>query len=303
MRQALHLSIVLLGSLLGCLGQDYFPLEVGNQWVYRASGPGEARVVEVTRTEVLEDGNAWHLLEGWPGGSHWIRMSPDGKVIQFDRELRIEKLWYDFSAEEGREYVPSLPGTGGASIGSRSSRYNGPIGSHGNALRIDYKAADVASLEREYFIPYVGLVSRVESTGNGTVTYDLIYSRTGGVTVVSGPEISFGLAVDPALRTPVGRITVRNTTGRPYTLTYPSGQIFEFVVKDAGGETVYVWSADKIFPAGFQTENLTGEKQYVITLPSRLRAGRYTAEAWLTTYSPANKTFFASVGFELENGR
>ena len=310
----------------GAAQPDYFPLHVGDQWIYRVKGIGQAGAtltLEVTRAEVL-NGRYWHLISGFPEGDYWVRMDEDGSLVSYDPDLNAETLWYAFQSPEGDTYPTSLPGVccGLAMVASRNAEYRGPIGWFDYALEIQYPGVFQVGIERDVFLPYVGLVHRTQATGGPTyAVYDLIYSSLGGVTYVSEAEVSFGLTLDrsvyvagleppvdlnPSVPRMIARLTLRNTGDEPVSLVFPSGQDYDLVIRDENGETVYRWSEGRFFTAMVGTVMFgPGEKNFALLIPladkggNPLPAGRYTAEAWLATTPPAG--FSASAAFEIRH--
>jgi hypothetical protein len=264
---------------------------------------------------------AYYRLQVSPGGDYWVRSTEDGSLVAYDPDRNEEKLWYAFQAPEGLPYTTFLPGVccGRAVIASRSANYRGPIGEFSSALEVRYPDVFQVGLDRELFLPYVGMVYRLAATGGPSIaTYDLVYARLGGVTVVSAREHSFGLSldnsvyyadlmppVDPRRAVPLmtARLSIRNTA-EPIPLTFPSGQTFEFVIRNEKGDVLYRWSDGKAFTLAIRTETFgAGEKNHVVQV--RLGAdgkpwpqGRYVAEGWLTTMGV--RAYSASVGFELK---
>jgi hypothetical protein len=134
----------------------------------------------------------------------------------------------------------------------------------------------------------------------------------------SRPQLSFGLALDgsvytvnrmppvpspPPVPTLTARLTLRNSA-QPITLTFPSGQTYDFVIRTEAGAVVYRWSDGRAFTQVFRTETFgPGEQTYTIATPlsgadrNPLPQGKYVAEGWLTTQG--GKTFDASAGFEI----
>ncbi len=317
------LTVLLLGGLTWAAHPDYFPLHVGNQWVYRGSGTrGESTLVlEITRTAEF-NGRVYWLLHGLPGADYWLRMDDAGTLWAYNPDRSSEEVWYAFQASEGQPYTTAVPGNccGRGMVSSRKAAYKGPIGEVDYALEVRYPGVFQVGLDREVFLPYIGMVHRTQATGGPTyATYDLIYSRTGGVTVIAEPELSFGLTLDQSLYTanlmpPVdpqrsvplltARLTLRNTTPHPVQLTFPSGQTYDLVIRNEKGEVVYRWSDGKFFTMAIRNESFSGEKNWVITV--RLGAegkpwppGKYVAEGWLTATAP--RSFSASVGFEIRH--
>ena len=311
-----------LAWLMPAAHPDYFPLHVGNQWVYRAGVTRTDGILtlEITRTGQFAGRTYW-LLHGLPQGDFWLRMDEEGNLWAYSPERNQEELWYAFQKAEGEEYRTALPGSlSRAVIASRKAVYKGPIGEVDYALEIRYPGVFQVGIERELFLPYIGMVHRKQNVGGpATVSYDLIYSRTGGVTVVSAPEVSFSLTLDSAvyhanLMPPVdpqravptmtARLTLRNTTGVPVELVWPSGQRYDFQIRNEKGEVVWRWSEGKAFILVFGTESFTGERNYteLIRLGDAsgkpFPQGKYVLEGWLVTQP---RTYFAAAAFEIRH--
>jgi hypothetical protein len=197
------------------------------------------------------------------------------------------------------------------------------VGEFDRALEIDYPPSGCADagITNEKYLAYIGLLQRTYSSIAGPRPYDLIYARVGGVTVVSERELTFSLTLDRAVYTanlmpPVdpltsvprmtARLTLRNTQEQPVRLTFPSGQIFDLAVRNAGGDVVLSWSANKVFPQVVTTIEVgPGEKNWVLEMQLAdangrpLPEGRYTAEGWLAT--TGGKRYAATAGFEIRH--
>jgi len=81
-------------------------------------------------------------------------------------------------------------------------------------------------------------------------------------------------------------LQVTNGTSAPVTVTFPSGQTYDFSVSD-GANTLWSWSADRSFMQAIRTETLSpGETQThaeTWRVPAGLRGRTLTARAWLTS--------------------
>lgn len=317
-------SFVLLAGLAFAASPDYLPLETGNQWIYRAAGRPETFVVEVVRAEVM-NGRVYSVVRGLQDGEVWLRIDDGGTMYGYDPDSRREGVFAAFGAPEGSEYDSVIgPCNRRARLVSRNARYEGPVGQFTTALRIAYPpgACADAGITEEFYLPWVGLVRRTLTTIAGPVTYDLIYAQLGGVTVISGSELSFGVAldshtyvanlmppVDPRRAVPsmVLRMNLRNWTAAPLAINFPSGQSYDVVIRNARDEVVYRWSEGKAFIQVFRQERLEPrrERNYVVTVrladkeDRPLPAGRYTAEAWLAT--EGGKRYAATAGFEIQH--
>ena len=302
---------------------DYFPLHPGNQWVYRCSGLcGEPLLVAgVTRADYIA-GRWYSVLQGFGGREAFLRQDENGTVWSLDRATGQESRWYSFFTPVGQSYDTSIdPCTRRATVSSRNNRYEGPAGAFPDTLQILYPPGPCmdAGLTEEIFYRWTGLMRRTETTIGGPRTYDLIYARTSGVTVISQPELHFSLTldkpvytvnlmppVDPVASIPrfTARLTLRNTTDKPVILDFASGQRYDLEIKDEKGAVVYRWSDGRAFTMVLGRETFgPGEKNFVIVerLAGKdgrpLAQGKYTAEAWIT--NSGSQSFRASVGLEV----
>jgi hypothetical protein len=137
----------------------------------------------------------------------------------------------------------------------------------------------------ETVLPYVGLAQRRMSNIAGEVVWDLIYTRLGGFTSFAEPERSFQAALNGtrfATNDPITvRMSLRNTTGTPLELTFPSGQDFDVVIRNEKGDEVYRWSNGRAFTLAIRTLRFSGEKNYSVAVRPGLPAGTYTLTASL----------------------
>jgi hypothetical protein len=303
-------------------GPDYFPLHQGNQWVYRCSGAcaEPLAVAEIAGTAYLH--GRWYSHYRGLGTAAWLRQDAEGSVWAFDPATGTESRWYAFSASEGQGYATTLdPCSTRAAMASRAYAYQGPAGVFPETLRLVYSGPCVdAGLTEEVFYRWTGLMRRTETTVAGPRTWELIYARTGGVTVRSAPELSVSLTldrcvytanlmppVDPATSIPklTARLTVRNTTSTPVTLDLPDGIRFCMrVQKDgsqAGALSYSACSRDTSSPA--EEIIALGEKNYLLVFRlatpqgAPLPEGAYTVTAWLS--KDPDSGFSASAGFEV----
>ena len=291
---------------------DYFPLHVGNQWVYRQVGRvgGAPVVVDIPRTETFNN-QTYSVVRGLGESTLYLRMAENGTLFAYDPETRQEGVWAAFSTPEGERFRTVVdPCSNTAFMQSRNARVTVPAGEFTNALKIHYPAANCADagLSADAFVPYIGLVERESITIAGPRYLRLVYARVGGVTVLSEPEVGFGLTLDkqqygeedPLVAT--ARLTLRSTQAEPIELTFPTGQRFDLVIKDASGKEYARWSDGRVFPQAVGVERIgPGERNWVIEMPlsvggERLAPGRYIAEAFLTTQP---RIYMASVGFEV----
>ena len=286
------LALIGLLPVLVAAQPDYWPLQVGNQWTYRSSPRGDPFTVEVTDTQTA-GGQTYFVVQGLPTGIAWLRMSDDGTLYTYTGSG--EAVWAAFGAAEGQSYATAIaPCNARAVVRSKAAKLNIPIGQFDNGLAIDYPPSGCADagLTAEAYLPYIGLVQRVQTSIAGPVTYDLVYARLNdGLTIVTAPEQSFTVGLDavvyPVGGTATARLTLRNTQAQPVSLTFPSGQRFDVVVRNGKGDVVYQWSRGKAFTMLYGTLAVTGEKTWTAEFAVPAEAGKYTVEAWLASDPPA----------------
>ena len=307
-----HILLLAAAAGLSAQSPDYFPLHVGNQWVYRATGvaAGGPVVVDIPRSEVL-NGRSYAVVRGLDPNEARLRMDADGTLYSYDIQTRQESVWAVFSAAAGSTYRTFIhPCNRTALVESREDSVSTPAGEFSGALTIGYPPGNCADagLTGEAYLPWIGLVQRSSTTIAGQRTLSLAYARVGGVTVLSEPEASFGMALDrtmysrpPAIPVLTARLTLRVTQGGPLELRFASGQRFELIINNDLGEVMLRWSEGRGFAQVLGTERIENrEKNYVVQLPlsqgnMRLKPGSYVAEGWLTTMG--EKRYVARVGF------
>ncbi len=286
---------------------DYFPLQVGNQWIYQSTGAGASnQIIEATGTRTLDSGQTYYLVSGFAGDSLPIRRTADNKLVRLN-DTGNEDVLVDFGADTGREFPSAIDAcTNAGTIQSISAPYKGPIGQFDETLVTAYRGncAD-AGIQREQYLAFVGLLQRVQTSIAGPRVYDLVYARVGGALQVSAPLVSFALSLDNKTYKPgdkmTARLTLRNTQPQPLVLEFSSGQEYDVVIQDSAGKEVYRWSAGKMFAQLMHNVSVAGEKNWVvdITLAAPLPAGKYAVQAWLTTTGTPSKKYSASSGFDV----
>ena len=298
----------------------YFPLAPGNSWTYQVDRLGPVDGVTIEVGDAVEiDGVTYFSVRGLGGAASLLRTDSAGRVFQYRTEERREALWFDFAAPVGGMWTPELPGgcTGEATLASRNQPVSVPAGTFRETATIQYGPSDCADagVTEDVFAAGVGLLRRTEITIAGPRTMSLARARVNGRTI-EGTGLSFSVRIDqpsytpnmmppvePGQAIPVLKATamVENSSNIPLEITFPSPQLFDLSIRNAAGETVYTWSADKLFPAVI-TEVKLGRRVFETEVP--LGSGRepwapgvYILEAWLT--KPDGKAFSASVGFEI----
>ena len=298
------LLFVSAATVLSAATPEYFPLQVGNSWVYRAS-VGRLNRVQTISVDAIEsvNGRAYFRVQFFER-SLLVRTADDGSLYEYDPESRQERLWLPFAAAEGQKTDSQFePCTKSATVRSKSAKVKGPLGEFDNVLQLTYEpVCGDAGVSYQYFLPYIGLLEQESSNIAGAHRHELIYSRTGS-TAVDVNQVAFTVALDAQTYRAredtemFVRLTLRNTRPEPVILNFPSGQSFDVKLYNAQGDTVYVWSADKLFLQAVRTERISGERSWALTIPiADLAPGRYTAEVLLTTQP---RSYSAVAAFEV----
>lgn len=264
---------------------DYLPLQAGNTWVYRSKAG--SFTVETGQPSTF-GGNEYFSVRGFPSAPElWLRNTPEGRIMKWDSVVGQERIWLDTSTPAGAYSPTSVDRCTAASrIESREAKYEGPVGEFTTVLAVSYIAGPCgdAGLIADYFLPWVGLLRRVEQSIAGPRSYDLIYARLGGVTVISAPESGFGLSLTQTHGSLDARLALRHTGPEPLTLNFSTSQQFDLQVFDESGKVVYQWSEGRGFLQVLTTLTVSGEKLWFVEIPpDRLPPGRYAIRAWLTT--------------------
>ena len=78
------------------------------------------------------------------------------------------------------------------------------------------------------------------------------------------------------------RLILHNRDGREIVLRFPSGQEFDFIIRNEAGQVVYRWSEDKFFTQAEVTRRIQGEAIWQTAVPvGTLRRGLYSVEGLL----------------------
>ena len=152
---------------------DYFPLEVGNRWDYKADDRRDPAVIEVLKTEVI-DGLTWYRLHWLSGNEVLVRMDERQRLVAWNPEREGEDLWVSFLAPDGETYHTQIAA---CSPSAKIDRQGGAP----DQVRVDYSGhCSDAGLLRETYRLSLGLTERTEVTYTGPVTWKLISARIAG---------------------------------------------------------------------------------------------------------------------------
>jgi hypothetical protein len=297
--------LILSAASLSAATPEYLPLQVGNSWVYKTT-QGRASRVQMAAVEAVEsvDGRSYYRVQFFER-TVLVRQTEDGSLVSYDPATKQERLWLPFASAEGQRTNSEFdPCSKSATVRSKSASVKTSIGDFTNALQLTYEpSCGDAGISTQFFLPYVGLVQQESTTIAGPQRYELLYSRT-GLTNIETQQISFAMALDGHTyrvgqdAEMIVRLTLRSSHPDPIELMFPSGQSYDLKIYNDRGESVYTWSADKIFAQVVRTERFgPGEKTFAFSVPvGQFPAGRYAAEGYLTTQP---RLFSAVVQFEV----
>ncbi|WP_134702949.1 BsuPI-related putative proteinase inhibitor [Ammoniphilus sp. YIM 78166] len=80
------------------------------------------------------------------------------------------------------------------------------------------------------------------------------------------------------------KFVVKNQTEQEITLTFASGQRFDYNIRNAKGDVVKIYAADKLFIQALGEETLKQGEEWILTDKTEvLPKGEYTLEFWITS--------------------
>jgi hypothetical protein len=288
---------------------DFFPLAVGNEWVY--SDGARTFTVQVLRETREANFTGYFEVSGYflddTAKVSKLRRGPLGQILEYNPG-GDDFLWYRLGNYRGTwrmetgEYVPCISGSR-ISVGAVGAKVDVPAGIFERTLRLDFAAPCIdGGMASEHFADGVGLVQRVLNTIAGPRTVRLVAAHVGSTKL---PAASYGLEISldrpvyynnlmpPILNpwpTARARLVVRNETGFPVEFVFPTAQRFDFIVRDALGKEMLRWSDGRAFAqVGGRETLIQGSRVFAteIVLKSRegktLPAGFYSLTGYLTT--------------------
>ena len=295
----------------------FFPLEVGNEWVY--SDGAASFTVQVLRATSEANGMKYFEVAGYfpddPARVRKLRQGPFGQIFEYNPEGE-DFLWYRFENFRGAwrlesgENIPCVVGSR-VSAGETGAKVDVPAGIFERTLRLDFVPPCMdAGIASEYFADGVGLVQRVMHTIAGPRAVKLAAARVGrsmlpaasyGIEVSTDRPVYFNNLMPPIFNpwpTARVRLIVRNETEWPVEFAFTTSQRFDFIVRDASGKEVLRWSDGKAFLQVLGRETLLeGSRSYAADILLRgrdgkpLPAGSYTLVGYLTAQGSESGAF------------
>lgn len=269
---------------------SFFPLKNGNTWGYSNGATGTHQI------KVTQSSGTVHLVEGLgANGAVWLSFS-GSRLYVWNTETNRWNTFINFSGNQ----------SGTFSFGGACDRFTSrlvadkiaittPAGSFNNARR--YELTQTPPPHVRCAAPFLGSITLASGAGIVEIrttrqeTFSLATAKI-GTTTLPVPSVTGTLTTDRAeytlangTTTVRATLTVKNPTNKVQTLNFTSSQQIEFQVLNAAGQTVYTWSADKIFLTALS--NVTWQpnqtRTFTQTFDVQAPAGSYTVRGFLPT--------------------
>jgi hypothetical protein len=288
-------TIVTVFSTRLLLGADFFPLQEGNKWTYREAVTGETFSIRVGQA-VPAGGHTYYKVTGYAESDLLVRVNVEDtyrSLVRWDQTRNLEVLLTSFEPFEGGYWLaPARPcpeQAGQTQV--QPGVHDGPAGPIADVLEVRYigpGCADVGPL-REQYAEHLGMLRRTQNSIAGPRTFDLVSAQVGNLSIDAAPVSRFSLSVTPPLGSGPASATFRlQVQSSPLTLSFPSGQEFEFVLKDGAGNLLWTWSSNKTFLQAFHQRTVADEWSESVDIPWPAAAdggpqsGDYTVQAYVT---------------------
>jgi hypothetical protein len=295
------ITTLLLFSATLFADPSLLPLQDGNFWTYQDRGRLGTFTIRVGTPSTI-DGNVYHRLTGYVSEPLWVRFGDRDGLYYRDEENGRDVLLTSFERSTGGRFQAPFricDSFGQAQNGG--GKYEGPIGSLAPTLVIRYEnsgCADIGMIDEQY-APNIGMVERTEQSFTGPRVYDLIAAKVGAATIQPGQGASVGLTLrrNDWFAGLVAILELRVNGPDPVTLHFTSSQQYDAAIRNERGESVWHWSANKLF-LQVLTDEVTHGRTWTIDVPltnlsgQSLPPGKYSLEAWIT--SGHDRTQFAA---------
>jgi hypothetical protein len=166
---------------------DYFPLQSGNQWVLQTGAVNpQLQQIEVLRSRKV-NGREYFLVTGYLPQAKWLRESDEGMVFALD-EASGDDLLITWLKPNAGPYKTPLSGCVQTAIpASETAPHQGRYIDADGALAVRYSPDQCADIGYtiEAYGAGIGPLRRSSTSFRGELTYELIYARVNGKTVVS----------------------------------------------------------------------------------------------------------------------
>jgi hypothetical protein len=286
-----RIAIVLLSGLVGSFGMavtadsgEMFPAHLNDCWMMQAfSGPEtDIHVRAVTKTGWLHFDKLFDM-------GVWLK--PEGTKVFVRSDSGPKALLYDFGAAQGAQWTVAFGGLfGSVTVAEKDARVATAYGTKEGCVAFAFvwdNMAD-AGVATQWFCPGLGLVKQDKLSIAGLVTeYTSAAAIRGEIELgYLGQGMNVRLDQGKAYSGSMlqARLELWDTTGMRREFRSKTSQLFDIRIVNERGETVRLWSADKIFLPVITTWILDGEKDFTAELPlanqdgDLLPPGLYTIE-------------------------
>jgi hypothetical protein len=270
-------------------GADFFPLREGNTWTYKEPVTGDTFSVRVGQPVTIAE-NVYYKLTGYTDAELLARVEPVyGTLVYWDDARHLDVLLTSFESFEGGYWYAPLrpcPDQAGQTQIKRIT-YDGPAGPVADVLDVRYRAfgcADVGAVQEQY-AEHIGMLRRTQTSIAGPRTYDLISARIGSVTIDAASTVKFSVSVAPPAANGTIWATFRlQVSSAPLTLSFPSGQEYDFTLMDSAGNRLWTWSATASFIQQLHQRTVSDEWSATVEIPlAGVKPGDYSVQASVTT--------------------
>jgi hypothetical protein len=163
---ALNKSLGLAGGTLAY----YFPMQVGNRWLFFPDNPTTDAIIDTIRI----NGNLYYQFDEYRHYPNtYLRMSSDNKL--YHRFEDYEQLWLDFSADVGDSWIINNQSNfteWTVFLQSKTDTINVPAGTFTNCCQFWFRFEGMDNDWVEWYAPGVGPVKRI-LYGYGVIDYTL----------------------------------------------------------------------------------------------------------------------------------
>jgi hypothetical protein len=236
-------------------------------------------------------GKVYYKLSGYAEPDLLVRIEEVyGALVYWDEARNQEILLTSFEPFEGGRWIawyrPCPEQVGQTQL--KRGTHDGPVGPVPSVLEIRYLTigcADVGTVQEQY-AENLGMLRRVQTSFAGPRTFDLVSARVGNTVIDAAPAGRFTVSVaQPANSPATATFRLQVNAASPLTLSFTSGQEYDFAMNDSAGNTVWRWSVSRTFLQALHERVVAGEWSETVEIPGPLQAGAYTVQATVTASS------------------
>ena len=289
--------VLLMAVISSATAGEFFPLQTGNIWTYRAAATGETLVIKVG-LPVFMNRQIYYSLRGYTPQPLLVRLDEHNNLVQVDPETYVEQPLTQFNSAANVWWeAPSRGCDQQGRTAEQRGKHGGPAGPFQDVLEISYRTFACADFgaQSEQYAENIGMVRRVISTIAGPRPFDLIYARLGKLVIDAQPhgDFSISLQAGPAPDTLAATLRLQTNPPDSISLAFATAQEFDVALVDPAGREVWKWSDGQVFAQASHSSSISG-LTIPVSIPRPSEPGSYVIRAWLTTADPS---FAASVPF------